>query len=134
MWHLCSVVHGLIHFAAIVRRVVLALFVLALIAPAVVDSGLQLQATPLFELTQDLEKSRCGPTGDQTDDQHAMSCCILCAAPQVPDGSSAALLKIAFRHFLKDPVDDRQQSALINQDLVLRHPIPRGPPAWSPSF
>jgi hypothetical protein len=111
------------------RKLVLALCLLGVFAPLAVKAGVQLEPTPIFELTQDLEKSRCSPSGDQSDDQHAMSCCVLCAAPQVPDGSSAVVLPIAFPQFAQKLLHDRQQLAAIKQDIALRHPIPRGPPA-----
>ncbi len=102
---------------------------LALVAPVAVQAGVQLQPTAVFLLDRDIAASRCAGGGGQKQDHHAGGeCCVMCAAPQLPESVSIETAQALVFPDDAFPVIAAQTIGL-NLGLALRPPIPRGPPA-----
>ncbi len=116
-------------FLNLLRQFVLALYVLALVAPVAMQTGVQLDPTAVFLLDQDIARSRCSGSGGEEQVHHANGeCCVQCTAPQLPGAASAEnAVPLAFPVELIPAITP--QTTGLKLGHAARPPIPRGPPA-----
>lgn len=112
----------------LLRRLVLAFYLLALILPVSVQAGLQLSPTAEYQLLKDIAESGCLSNKNDNGQEHTgQECCILCEAqkPEVPEQELTLQLDVS--HHV-DPTASTDQTAGIESRQSLLPSSPRGPP------
>jgi hypothetical protein len=119
-------------FHLVLRKLVLALYVLGLVLPLSVQAGIHLQPTPLFELLQDVAASRCElGEGNGDSDHNAEQCCVLCDAG-FKLASAAHFQAVTTLGVAVTSIPLRDQTTGLRLGVTYRPLNLRGPPLFSP--